>query len=252
MLSSLQSDPALLEASALERRFGSARALRGVSLTVRAGECHLVAGPNGAGKSTLLRLLAGLARPSAGMVLLEGRVLTGRPPRTRLPVPAAEPSLRRHIGLLSHQSQLYDDLTAGENLAFAARLHGLDQPGERARSALAAVGLLERLDTQVRRLSRGMIHRVAFARAILHEPRLILLDEPFTGMDPVSSDAVRDRLGTLLASGCALVLVTHDVLEAWTLASHAHVMVRGAWMRTGPRGASMEGFLHEYREVVRG
>jgi molybdate transport system ATP-binding protein len=97
-----------------------------------------------------------------------------------------------------------------------------------------------------------MIQRVAFARAILHEPRLILLDEPFTGMDPVSSDAVRDRLGTLLASGCALVLVTHDVLEAWTLASHAHVMVRGAWMRTGPRGASMEGFLQEYREVVRG
>jgi heme exporter protein A len=245
-------EPPLLEATSLERRFGAARALRGVSLSVRAGECHLIAGPNGAGKSTLLRLLAGLARPSAGSVLLEGQLLAGRPPRSGVPVPAAEPTLRRHLGLLSHQSQLYDDLTAGENLAFAARLHGLDDPEGRARGGLAAVGLAERVDTPVRKLSRGMIQRVAFARAILHEPRLILLDEPFTGMDPVSSDAVRERLGGLIRSGCALVLVTHDVLEAWELASHAHVMVRGAWMRSGPRGSSMDGFLHEYREVVRG
>jgi heme exporter protein A len=251
MPSSTPSEPALLEAADLERRFGAARALRGVSLTVRAGECHLVAGPNGAGKSTLLRLLAGLARPSAGTVLLEGRILAGRPPRARQAAPPAEPAFRAHIGLLSHQSQLYDDLTAGENLAFAARLHGLDRPEDRARAGLAAVGLAERADTPVRKLSRGMIQRVAFARAILHEPRLILLDEPFTGMDPVSSDAVRERLGALLRTGCALVLVTHDVLEAWELASHAHVMVRGEWMRSGPRGASMDGFLHEYREVVR-
>jgi heme exporter protein A len=252
MPSSTPSEPALLEASDLERRFGSARALRGVSLTVRAGECHLVAGPNGAGKSTLLRLLAGLARPSGGIVLLEGRVLTGRPPRTRLPTPAAEASLRRHIGLLSHQSQLYDDLTAAENLAFAARLHGLDRPEQRARTGLAAVGLAERADSPVRRLSRGMVQRVAFARAILHEPRLVLLDEPFTGLDPVSSDAVRERLGSLRVAGCALVLVTHDVVEAWALATHAHVMVRGAWVRSGPRGESIEGFLEEYREVARG
>jgi heme exporter protein A len=252
MSSSTPFEPALLEASDLERRFGAARVLRGVSLTVRAGECHLIAGPNGAGKSTLLRLLAGLARPSGGVVFLEGRVLTGRPSSTRLPTAAAEPSLRRHLGLLSHQSQLYDDLSAAENLAFAARLHGLDRPEERARAGLAAVGLAERADTPVRRLSRGMIQRVAFARAILHEPRLVLLDEPFTGMDPVSSDAVRERLGSLRAAGCALVLVTHDVLEAWALASHAHVMVRGAWARSGPRGDSIEGFLEEYREVARG
>ena len=249
---STPSKPALLEASDLERRFGAARVLRGVSLTVLAGECHLIAGPNGAGKSTLLRLLAGLARPSGGVVFLEGRVLTGRPSRTQLPTPVAEPSLRRHIGLLSHQSQLYDDLSAAENLAFSARLHGLDRPEERARAGLAAVGLAERADAPVRKLSRGMIQRVAFARTILHEPRLVLLDEPFTGMDPVSSDAVRERLASLRAAGCALVLVTHDVLEAWALASHAHVMVRGAWGRSGPRGGSIEGFLEEYREVTRG
>ena len=252
MPSSIPSEPALLEATDLERRFGAARVLRGVSLTVRPGECHLIAGPNGAGKSTLLRLLAGLARPSGGLVLLEGRVLTGRPPRTRLPAPAAEPSLRRHVGLLSHQSQLYDDLTAGENLAFAARLHGLDRPQERARMGLAAVGLAERAASPVRKLSRGMIQRVAFARAILHEPRLVLLDEPFTGMDPVSSDAVRERLAGLRAAGCGLVLVTHDVLEAWALATHAHVLVRGAWARSGPRGDSLEGFLDAYREVAHG
>ncbi|HET9275539.1 MAG TPA: ABC transporter ATP-binding protein [Gemmatimonadales bacterium] len=252
--------PPLLEARGLERRFGAARALAGVSLTVAPGECHLLAGPNGAGKTTLLRLLAGLARPSAGVVLLEGRVLTGRDTRLpgwgggdrRFPLPAAEPGLRRLIGLLSHQSQLYDDLTAGENLEFAARIHGLPDPEGRALRALAAVGLAERARDPVRRLSRGMVQRVAFARALLHEPKVVLLDEPFTGMDPTASESVAVRLAAERKAGRALVLVTHDVLEAWDLASHAHIMVRGAWAVSGPRGPSLDGFLAAYREAVRG
>lgn len=240
---------ALLEARNLERRFGQARALRGVSLAVGPGECHLVAGPNGAGKTTLLRLLAGLGRPSAGVVLVGGQVLAGRG-APGSPAPPDGGRLRRQIGLLSHQSQLYDDLTALENLVFAARLHGLADPRSAARRALEDVALLDRAGDPVRRLSRGMVQRVAFARAILHEPRVLLLDEPFTGLDPAAADAVRARLALLLQDGRGLVLVTHDVLDAWELATHAHLLIRGAWGAGGVRGAA-DDFLGTYRELLR-
>lgn len=189
-------------------------------------------GPNGAGKSTLLRLLAGLARPTAGSVTREGG--------------------RRSIGLLSHQSQLYGDLTAVENLAFAARLYGVPDPNGQARARLAAVGLAERADEPVRSLSRGMVQRVAIARALLHGPRVLLLDEPFTGLDPQSSELTLALLAAERAAGQALVLVTHDAQEAWELATHAHLLVRGAWAFSGPREASLEGFLRRCREAVHG
>ena len=205
-----------------------------------AGECHLVVGPNGAGKTTLLRVLAGLARPSAGTVTIEGAPL------------AREPQVRRRIGLLSHQSQLYHDLSAAENLAFTARLYGVSDPARAARAGLAAVGLAERADEPVRRLSRGMVQRVAIARALLHAPRLLLLDEPFTGLDQESSEQTLALLAAELAAGRALVLVTHDAHEAWELATHAHVLVRGAWAWCGPREASLERFLQRSREAVRG
>jgi len=232
--------PPLLEACGLERRFGAARALRGVSLSVNPGECHLVVGPNGAGKSTLLRLLAGLARPSAGRVTIEGAPLAGDPARRRL------------IGLLSHQSHLYDDLSAAENLAFAARLYGLPDAPAAVRDRLAAVGLAERASDPVRRLSRGMVQRAAIARALLHSPLLLLLDEPYTGLDPHSSDQVTGLLRGELAAGRAMVLVSHDVHEAWDLATHAHVLVRGSWALTGPRGPSLDDFLRSYRAVLHG
>jgi heme exporter protein A len=177
MVAAVTADTPLVQATSLERRFGALRALRGVSLSVFPGECHLVVGPNGAGKSTLLRLLAGLARPSAGSIHLEGRALT------------ADPALRRSIGLLSHQSHLYDDLSALENLAFAARLHRIaGDPTGIARRRLAALGLTERLDEPIRRLSRGTVQRLAIARALLHGPRVLLLDEPFSGLDAPARD----------------------------------------------------------------
>lgn len=189
-------------------------------------------GPNGAGKSTLLRLLAGLARPSAGSVRIEGG--------------------RRSIGLLSHQSLLYNDLTAVENLAFAARLYGLEDPAGAARTRLASVGLAERADEPVAKLSRGMIQRVAIARALLHAPRVLLLDEPFTGLDAQSSEQLVARLAAERAAGRALVVASHDVHEAWGLATHTHLMVRGSWVASGPREASLDGFLQRYREAVHG
>ncbi len=231
----------LLLATTLERRFGALRALRGVSLSVFPGECHLVVGPNGAGKSTLLRLLAGLARPSTGSISLDGAPLTG------------EASLRRSIGLLSHQSHLYDDLSALENLAFAARLHRL--PGDplgTARRRLAALGLTERLDEPIRKLSRGTVQRLAIARALLHGPRLLLLDEPFTGLDPAAADQVAGLLTDERRAGKGLVLVSHDVHESWELATHLHVLVRGSWAIDEPKSGSLEEFLRRYREALHG
>jgi heme exporter protein A len=224
----------------LERRFGAARALSGVSLSVHAGECHLVVGPNGAGKSTLLRQLAGLARPSAGSVTIEGQQL------------ARQPLARRRIGLLSHQSQLYGELTAIENLEFAARLYGIADPSGTARARLAAVGLADRAKQPVRSLSRGMVQRVAIARALLHGPRLLLLDEPFSGLDAQSSEQTLALLSAERSAGHALVLVTHDPHEAWDLATHAHLLVRGAWAFGGPREPALDGFLRRCREALHG
>ena len=154
--------------------------LREVDLTLAPGETLAVAGPNGAGKSTLLRLVAGLMRPTAGEVRVLGRSLAG-----------GDPDARRAVGLLSHHSLLYDDLTLAENLTFAARLYGLPNPVRVACEALQAAGLASRADDTPRRLSRGLLQRAAIARALLHRPRLLLLDEPFTALDAASAD----RLG---------------------------------------------------------
>jgi heme exporter protein A len=207
---------------------------------VSPGECHLVVGPNGAGKSTLLRILAGLARPSAGELRILGRPLAG------------DRSTRRGVGLLSHQTYLYDDLTAMENLEFAARLHGMPNPAEIARIALSGVGLAGRGESPLRQLSRGMVQRVAIARALLAEPELLLLDEPFTGLDPEASLRVVVLLREQLSKGRGVVLVSHDLHEAWDLATHAHVLVRGEWKVSGPAAGSLEGFLGRYREALNG
>lgn len=233
-------EPFLLDARDLERRFGTARALRGVSLRAAPGDCHLVVGPNGAGKSTLLRLLAGLARPSAGTIHVDGLSLK------------EAPRLRRRIGLLSHQSLLYDDLSAVENLRFTARLYGLSDGEGTARARLRELGLGERGDEPLRRLSRGMVQRVALARALLHQPALLLLDEPFTGLDPDSIEQVSGLLEAERRAGRGLVLVSHDVHESWRLATHVHLLIRGAWALSGPREGGLEEFLGRYRQALHG
>ncbi|NOT09717.1 MAG: ABC transporter ATP-binding protein [Gemmatimonadales bacterium] len=232
----------LLEARALERRFGSRWALRGVSLSVSPLQCHLVVGPNGAGKTTLLRLLAGLARPSAGSVQLLGAPLS------------ADAASRRSVGLLSHQSHLYDDLTAFENVEFAARLYGLPEPAKAARVRLETLGLAEVADQPLRRLSRGMVQRVAVARAFLHDPKVLLVDEPFTGLDPESARRVSILLDAEMMGGCGVVLVSHDVHEAWSVVTHVHVLVGGALVSSRKRGPveTAEAFLQEYRSLLRG
>ncbi len=227
----------LLVARGLCRSFGRVRVLRDVDLTLATGEALAVAGPNGAGKSTLLRLLAGLMRPTAGDVRLLGRALGGD---------AAD--ARRAVGLLSHQSLLYDDLTLAENLTFAARLYGLPHPAEVARAALAAAGLGARAGESPRRLSRGLLQRAAIARALLHGPRVLLLDEPFTALDAASADRLRDVLRARLAEGLGLVIVTHHLAEVWDVATRVAVMVDGRWVCDEPTAGPLDQFLPRYRE----
>jgi heme exporter protein A len=232
-------DAALLEARGLRRSFGGLRVLRGVDLSVRAGEVVVVAGPNGAGKTTLLRLLAGLMRPDAGEVRVLGR-----------PVRSNGEAARRPIGFLSHQSLLYDDLTLAQNLTFAAQLYALPRPADVARAALESAGLASRANDSPRRLSRGLTQRAAIARALLHQPRVLLLDEPFTALDAAAADRLRAELARRLAGGLAMVLVTHRLGEVWELATRVAVLAEGRWACDEPRGGTLEGFLPRYHGLV--
>jgi heme exporter protein A len=187
---------AAIELDGLERRYGERVALAGVSARVETGQTLAVIGGNGAGKTTLLRVLAGLLRPHAG----RARVLDAELPGERWKLPGK-------VGYLGHEPLLYRDLSARENLGYHARLHGVDP--ERVETALAQVGMERRADDPVKELSRGMVQRVAVARAVLHDPPLLLLDEPRANLDPAAAEALEPLIGR--SSGRTRVLVSHDV-----------------------------------------
>jgi heme exporter protein A len=171
-----------LELEGLTRRYGEREALGGVSLTLGAGQTLVVLGPNGAGKTTLLRVLATLLRPHAGTVRVLGRALPGE-----------AWAVRGRVGLLGHEPLLYRELTVRENLRYHARLHGVDFA--RVELLLEAVGMAARASEAVRTLSRGMVQRVAIARAVLHDPEVLLLDEPRANLDPAGAAAVEPLIG---------------------------------------------------------
>jgi len=173
---------AALEVERLARRYGEREALSGVSLSLEAGQTLVVFGPNGAGKTTLLRVLASLLRPHAGEVDVLGRSL-----------PDEAWAVRGRVGLLGHEPLLYRELSARENLRFHARLHGVGE--QRVEELLAAVRMRERAQEPLRTLSRGMVQRVAIARAVLHDPELLLLDEPRANLDPAASELVEPLIG---------------------------------------------------------
>jgi ABC-type multidrug transport system ATPase subunit len=183
----------------VSRHFGRRRALANLSLTARAGDIVGLLGPNGAGKSTLITMLATLAAPS------KGEIRYGGAPASRL-----GPALRYRIGLLAHELHLYPELSARQNLRFFAELYGLD-PGARVDEALEAAGLADRGDETVGGFSRGMRQRLALERSLLHAPRLVLLDEPFTGLDDSAVGLIADRLRRLAAAGAIVLLATHDL-----------------------------------------
>ena len=185
----------MIELEGLVRRYGEREALSDVSLSLQAGQTLVVFGPNGAGKTTLLRVLATLLRPHDGEVTVLDR---------RLPDEAW--AVRGRVGLLGHESLLYRELTARENLRFHARLHDLDL--QRVDELLAAVALTDRADEPLKSLSRGMVQRAAVARATLHDPELLLLDEPFSNLDPAAVELVAPLIGA--ESKRTRVISSHD------------------------------------------
>jgi heme exporter protein A len=179
----------------LARHYGEREALSGVSLTLRERQTLVVFGPNGAGKTTLLRVLATLLRPHRGRVEVLGES-----------IPERSWAVRGRIGLLGHEPLLYRELSARENLRFHARLHAVSR--ERVEQLLDAVRIADRADEPVRTLSRGMVQRVAVARAVLHDPELLLLDEPRSNLDPAAAELVEPLIGA--ASGRTRVICSHD------------------------------------------
>ena len=197
----------VLTATGIARRFAYRPVLADVALTLRRGEVLLLVGPNGAGKTTLLRVLSGLLRPSAGQVERHGA-----------------------IGMVAHDAMLYPALSARENLRFCARLHGLDGR-ERVDELLGQVGLAKRADDRVGTFSRGMLQRVAIARALLHEPGLLLFDEPLSGLDATASRTLIELLQAFRARGTAMIIVSHEMERLGKVATH---MARLAMGRLGP------------------
>ena len=214
-----QSGPPIVEVAALTRAFASRSAVAGVSFSLGAGECLALFGPNGAGKTTLLRVLAGLLKPTSGSARISG-----------VPLPGGSLA-RSRVGLISHHTMLYDALSPRENVSFAARLYGIRDPGARVDDALRRMSMLERADTPVRSLSRGMQQRVSIARAMVHSPQIVLADEPYSGLDDSGARALTSLLRELLSAGTSIIIVTHNLAEGLSLATHAAVMNRGKFAR---------------------
>jgi ABC-type multidrug transport system ATPase subunit len=225
--------PDFQQLSALDlcRNFGRRRALVRVRLECAAGEIVGLLGPNGAGKSTLLSIVSTLLTPSSGEVRYGGRTAS-----------ESGPTLRGRIGLLSHDLHLYAELTASENLTFFAQLYGLSDTQVLVARALDRAGLADRGGDLVGGFSRGMRQRLALERALLHSPRLLLLDEPFTGLDDASAWALVERLRELRAEGRIILLATHDLDVAESVIDRAAVLREGRLVAVGP----VSGALREW------
>jgi heme exporter protein A len=200
----------------LVKRFGTKSVLRGLDFDVQPGEFVAVLGPNGSGKTTFLRILASLARPSFGEVNIAGH---------RLPHQAA--AVRARLGVVSHLPLLYGDLTAEENLRFYGRMYGIPGLEDRITEVLQMVSLAERRRDIVRTFSRGMQQRLAIGRAVLHDPDVILFDEPYTGLDQDASSMLDGVLRTVAARGRTVVMTSHDLVRAEDLATRFDILTRG-------------------------
>jgi len=232
----------VVEGRGVGRRFAGVTALRDVDLSVAAGEAVAVFGPNGAGKTTLLRLLATVLRPSAGTLRLFER-----------PLEDGGAQARRRIGLLSHRSFLYPDLTPVENLEFYARMFRVPQAAARVRDLLEQVGLAGWAHRPLRTLSRGMEQRCALARVLLHEPDLLLLDEPFSGLDLDAGTTLSGLLQRERARGSAWLMTTHEIGRAFELCTRALILVRGRLVWDGAiNTAQRDQFEERYRTLTHG
>ena len=230
----------MIEVRKLVKTFGLKPVLRGVDFRAEPGEFVALLGPNGAGKTTMLRILASLSRPTLGEVRVAGYVLPGQ---------ASE--VRRLLGVVSHQPLLYGDLTAEENLRFYARMYGLSDVKRRVDQTLNTVGLEARRRDLVRQFSRGMQQRLAIGRALLHDPQVMLLDEPYTGLDQDASAMLDGLLRQVAAGGRTVVMTSHDLPRAADLATRIDVLSRGAIAASIPQGQiTSAGLIDLYRKVT--
>ena len=235
--------PTALEGLAVEgllKDFGAVRAVDDVSFDLEPGRSLVLFGPNGAGKTTLLRILAGLTRPDRGTVRFGDGSREG-----------SDRAWRGRVGVLSHRTFLYDHLSATENLEFHADLQGLEGDPDRISAALSRVGLASRVHARAETFSRGMRQRLSLARTLLHEPELVLLDEPFSGLDVHGGTVLGDVLGALRDGNRSVVLVTHDLTRGLELADRWLILVNGRVARTGhTETTDVAVFDRLYRDTV--
>jgi heme exporter protein A len=226
----------------LVKRFGLKTVLRGVDFEVQPGEFVALLGPNGAGKTTFLRILASLSRPSIGEVSIAGY---------KLPQEAAQ--VRARLGVVSHLPLLYGDLTAEENLRFYARMYNIPNHGSRVTEILEMVGLEARRHDLVRTFSRGMQQRLAIGRAVLHDPDVVLFDEPYTGLDQDASSMLDEVLKTVAAKGRTVVMTSHDLARAEDLATRFDILSRGVISASASRRELRKtNLLSFYRQALAG
>lgn len=221
------------------KRFGNFTALNGVTLKMEEGASIAIFGPNGAGKTTLLKILATLWKPATGKVTIKGIDALKNPER-----------VRAEIGIIFHQSLLYEDLTAHENLVFYGRMYGLEKPKQRAEIALEKVHLWDHKNDRVKKFSRGMKQRLAIARATLHRPSLLLLDEPFNGLDTSGRKLLIRILSNLQQERRSLLLVTHDFKEGITLTNRFEILDRGQLVEGGKTKGMTEAKMQAYYKTA--
>lgn len=233
-MTSLKVPPTGLRFENIDKRYGGLYALRRVSFEIAPGECVVLAGRNGSGKTTLLRIAAQIVRPTAG----------------KLSFPGANTNADNHDdarqgrpGYVAHTTMVYDELTAEENLVLFAKLQNVEQAEERAQELLRDVGLYERRDSPVRTFSRGMRQRIAIARALIHKPSVLLLDEPATGLDPIGITWLASSLQQLNQAGCTIVMSLHGESEISALATRAVRLDAGAVIADTQSGASLHSIL---------
>jgi heme exporter protein A len=230
----------VIEVHKLVKRFGLKTILKGMDFSAEAGEFVGLLGPNGAGKTTFLRILASLSRPTMGIVRVAGY---------QLPQQAA--GVRANLGVLSHQPLLYGDLTGEENLQFFGRMYAIEDPEKRITEVLELVDLAQRRRDLVRTYSRGMAQRLAIARAMIHDPGILLLDEPYTGLDQDASTMLDAVLKQIAAQGRSVVMTSHDLARSADLCTRFDVLSRGKIIASA-RSAEIpqDGLLAFYRQAI--
>ncbi len=235
-----QAAPPAIWTRNLTKVFGHRRALRGVDLAVGRGEFLVLFGPNGAGKTTLLRILATLSKPTAGRAVLDGIDLADDPGE-----------VRRRLGVISHQTFLYDDLTAAENLRFFGRMYDVPDLERRIAEVLAQVGLAARANDRARTFSRGMQQRLSIARAVLHNPPILLLDEPDTGLDERAAGMLHEVISGLEGGARTVIMTTHHFERGLAMATRVAVLADGKLVHEGPKGSlTAEEFRREFSRLT--